>query len=285
MYFFFRATDVYARLQGGAGQLGIADITFFEADDAQSALHNATAGDVLLMDLAHGLSHIPGVSHIRQYAAASPYSLQGSFFKVWEKAHKLAKRYYPTSSLDECKAMRRLLYPTDAERKADAASDNVHHHGRALLPNELMLIGMDQQDLLARFNKFGGLPRHVFLDTWSELYDNLQTALRETNLDDIVNMVDTQKGFTNLSKLSSMILHYNVFVSPPLTKSLRQQVSQAVDAAICAKHDHQPIPEWPVGVPTQLPFNLLPDAVRIPTNWLKEYIYDFYTDHSTDESV
>lgn len=283
VFFFFRADNTYARLQGGAGQLTLADITFFTAETAQQALDGAHATDVLLMDVAHGATVVPSVAFLKQYAAASPGTLQEKLVEVWEKANKLARRYFPVSSLDECKAMRRLLCPTDAELQADAQSATLHHQSRRALANEQLASGMAEQDLTARFEELGGLPRQLFHKERAELDDKLEEALKETKLDDIIDKVNGQEGLTKLSNLSSMLLHYNVFVSPPLPDGQRQTVRDALDAAIIAKHNKQPAAAWPAGVPTQLPFKLFPEAIRIPTKWLEARMYDFHAEQSSDE--
>jgi hypothetical protein len=283
VYFFFRADNTYARLQGGAGQLSMADITFFTAETAQQALQLAQAADVLLMDVAHGATVVPSVAHLKQYAAASPGTLQEKLVEVWQKANKLARRYFPASSLDECKAMRRLLCPTPVELHADAHSVDVKHRARGALALEVLASGRTAQDLTSRFEQLGGLPRQLFHKELAELDDKLEEALKETKLDDIIDKVNVQEGLTKLSKLSSMLLHYNVFVSPPLPDGQRQTVRDAVDAAIIAKHNKQVVPAWPAGVPTQLPFKLLPEAIRIPTKWLEERMYDFHSQRSSDD--
>ena len=283
VYFFFRADNTYARLQGGAGQLSMADITFFKATTAQASLNLAQASDVLLMDVAHGATVVPTVAFLKQYAAASPGTLQEKLVEVWEKANKLARRYFPSSNLEECKAMRRLLCPTDAEQQADAASANANQQSRRVLLNECLTIGMLEQDLITRFEQLGGLPRQLFHKAEAELDGKLEKALKETKLDDIIDKVDTQEGLTKLSKLSSMLLHYNVFVSPPLTAAMRQTVRDAVHTSLVTKNNKLPAPAWPAGAPTQLPFELLPEAIRIPTKWLEEKMYDFHTTQSSDE--
>jgi len=122
-----------------------------------------------------------------------------------------------------------------------------------------------------------------FTSELAELDVELKEALRDTQLDDIIDLVNVQEGLARLSELSSMLLHHHVFVSPPLLPGQRQMVNDAVDAAIIVTYKKQATLAWPAGVPTQLPFQLLPKAVRISTKWLAERMYDLHAQPLSDD--
>jgi hypothetical protein len=142
---------------------------------------------------------------------------------------------------------------------------------------------MTSAELNNRFDEFGGIPRSLFHLSQKELNDGLKQSLSETKLKDIVEKVSLADGLVRLEKTSSMLLHYDVFVSPPLQPAERKIVRDAIDAAEKADREKSPPPAWPANLPTQLPFELKRDApIRIPTKFLQERMFEEHSKDRTD---
>jgi hypothetical protein len=177
----------------------------------QEFLDMAQPEDILLMDVAHGMTSVP-VKPIRQIVAASPGTLREELVRTWTKQIKLIKRYFPALEKQQVNEMRRLRHPTEEEQKLDRDTPTE----RRVLGGECMAAPMTSAELNNRFDEFGGIPRSLFHLSQKELNDRLKQSLSETKLKDIVEKVSLADGQVRLEKTSSMLLHYDVFVSPPL---------------------------------------------------------------------
>jgi hypothetical protein len=215
-------------------------------------------------------------------AVGSPSACASEPVKAWvSKMTGLERRYLPVVPLTVLEECRRLTCPTTEEEVADRALPA--DHPRALLPGEAYRGNLDKDEFHLRFERYGGIARSCFDTTDSELDDRLTEVLDNCSLKQIVKNTGGGK-LDQLHKYSSMLLHYRVFDSEPLTAAQRQQVHLAqrakrdriADAAARAAALAAPRPE-------ALPFSLLDPSLQFASDWIKERLYEKYQSEHQQE--
>ena len=288
MYFNY-VSKKFCRLQGAdapsagnAPPLTLADMRFASVDTAERAFNSDLKNPEahLLIDIGPG--DVPASTTLtlpesKAYVVAvgSPSACSSNIVQSWvSKQVGLITRYLPVVPLAVLEECRRLICPTLAEEAADRALPA--DHPRALLSGERYRANVDKDEFDERFLRFGGIPRSCIDSPDSEVDSRFKTVLANCTLKQIVN--GTSDGTLNeLHKYSSMLLHYRVFDSEPLTPAERQAVYQArmaatgriKDATACA--DALPAPR-----PEALPFCLLSPSLQLASGWVRDQLYEKY---------
>lgn len=168
---------------------------------------------------------------------------------AWKnKGALLVDRYLSNWSHAESERCRRLLRP-------DAAS------GEAVLQplaGEPLARGVNAALLTARYQRYGGIARALFVDTDAGLQQRLDAALNECTLDKIVELASAN-ALHQLVKgeFSSILFHYRVNEQAPLDAAARQAIHHAAAA----------------GPYVPLPFQLLDPSVQLATDEIKELLF------------
>ena len=287
MMYFSYGHNRFCRMRGApasggtAPPLTLADISFVSAATAEASfqLDLANAKAHLLIDLGGadapaGTNVVLPVCTANIVAVGSPSACASEPVRAWvSKMTGLERRYLPVVPLTVLEECRRLICPTQAEETADRAlpTDNP----RALLRGEAYRAHLDKVVFDLRSERYGGNPRSCIDTTDAELDERLREVLDKCPLKTIVK--ETRDGkLDGLHRYSSMLLHYRVFDSEPLTVAERQRVHLAESAKRKLISEPAACAALAAQRPEALPFCLRDPSLQFASDWMKERLYEKY---------
>ena len=295
MYFNY-SYNKFCRIRGSGGiapapPITPADITFATAANAETAfrLDLADPQAHLLIDLGGadapaGSSVVLPVCAANVVAVASPAACNADPVRAWAtKMAGLVSRYLPVASRQVLEECRRLTSPTTEEAAADAHLADADP--RKLLPGETYRGNSVIEVFNKRAERYGCILRSCFDTDDTELRDRLAQVFASCSLHDIVKGTADGK-LDRLHKFSSMLLHYRVFDSSPLTAVDRQAVHLAQMAQEDLISDVMTKAAALAAIrPPTLPFCLLSPPLQFASEWMKDQLYAKYqTEHQHEVS-
>ena len=287
VFYFNYGANVFCRLGGAqappggnAPPLTLADITFapFTTADPTPFEHELRdAAAYLLIDLGGGDDAAPGKilpsCDAQIVAVGSPSACHSKKVRDWlEKVAALERRYLPVLSLEDLEECRRLTCPTAEEEAADRALPA--DHPRALLPGEKYRGNTVLKVFHRRYERYGGIPRTLFDSKATTLTTRLKEALNKCSLEELVRK-SSDGTLDALHEFSTMVLHYRVFDSKPLTADERKAVWLA-QAQKRGEIDDPAESAAALSAPRleTLPFCLLERSVQFSGEWMADRVYE-----------
>ena len=284
MYFNYNYNK-FCRIRGSSGvspapPVTMANITFATAASAKALFRSDLADPQahLLIDLGDADSNMAlPVCAANVVAVASPAAHNTNRVRKWATTMSgLVSRYLPLPSREVLEECRRLTAPTREEAAADALLAD--GDPRKLLPGEVYRGYSVIEAFNERAEWYGCILSSCFDMDDDELDDSLAEVLSSCSLNDIVKRTTNGK-LDGLHKYSSMLLHYRVFDSPPLTLADRK----AVHLAQMAKRNMIGGVAGTSGLPPTLPFRLLSPPLQFASEWMKDRLYAKYESEHQQE--
>ncbi len=191
----------------------------------------------------------------------SPAASIATGVESWmHKSAYIVGRYLSNWSLTESRSCRLLIRPHTQGVEVFL--------GQVAGEQEIEGASLDDATLCSRYHLIGGIARSLFDDAYDDIDGRVTHAISSVDLDSIISGAKKDElDELPRDRFTSVIFHFRVNESPPLTQQVRTQLLATIRAAVAAGQR-----------PPPLPFQLLHPHLQIATDELKEKLFQAHRD-------